>query len=150
MAISPPESRVWWNDPVSPAELIWIAIAFLWGVIMFFMMVYWHLEGEQNVSTEVYRIDPAVYQERVDDFADTYRLHLSSLDWQHGFSLQPDQHQPADPSGLIEMVITLTPTESGRVRYRVQRILRHRPSHSWWPATSSAWSTLAAGQRREQ
>jgi cytochrome c oxidase subunit II len=74
MAISPPESRVWWNDPVSPAELIWIAIAFLWGVIMFFMMVYWHLEGEQNVSTEVYRIDPAVYQERVDDFADTFQV----------------------------------------------------------------------------
>jgi cytochrome c oxidase subunit 2 len=152
MAISPPESRVWWNDPVSPAELIWIAIAFLWGLIMFFMMVYWHLEGEQNVSTEVYRIDPAVYQERVDDFADTfqvseesgipvarpapggdaymvarlwefwpilelqkgqtYRLHLSSLDWQHGFSLQPVNINLQIHPGLMH-VITLTPTESG-------------------------------------
>ena len=25
---------------------------------MFFMMIYWHLEGRQDLSPEVYRIDP--------------------------------------------------------------------------------------------
>ena len=42
----------------------------------------------------------------------SYRIHLSSLDWQHGFSLQPVginiQVQPG-----YEHVITLTPTKSG-------------------------------------
>jgi cytochrome c oxidase subunit 2 len=152
MAISPPESRIWWNDRVSRAELIWIAIAFLWGVIMFFMMVFWHLEGRQNVSNEVYRIDPQVFQERAEAFAETlqigedsgvpvvkpapggdaymiarlwewwpilelqknqtYRLHLSSLDWQHGFSLQPVNINLQVHPGL-EQIVTLTPTESG-------------------------------------
>ena len=152
MAISPPESRIWWNDRVSRAEVIWIAIAFLWGVIMFFMMVFWHLEGRQNVSNEVYRIDPQVFQERAEAFAETlqigedsgvpvvkpapggdaymvarlwewwpilelqknqtYRLHLSSLDWQHGFSLQPVNINLQVHPGL-EQIVTLTPTESG-------------------------------------
>jgi cytochrome c oxidase subunit 2 len=152
MAISPPESRIWWNDRVSRAELIWIAIAFLWGVIMFFMMVFWHLEGRQNVSNEVYRIDPQVFQERAEAFAETlqigedsgvpvvkpapggdaymiarlwewwpilelqknqtYRLHLSSLDWQHGFSLQPVNINLQVHPGL-EQIVTLTPPESG-------------------------------------
>jgi cytochrome c oxidase subunit II len=152
MAISPPESRVWWNEPVAHAELIWIGIAFLWGIIMFFMMVYWHLEGRQNVSTEVYRIDPMVFQDRAEAAADqfkvseengvpvvkpapggdaylvarlwefwpilelqkdqTYRLHLSSMDWQHGFSLQPVNINLQVHPGLMH-VITLTPTQTG-------------------------------------
>ena len=152
MAISPPETRIWWNEPIARAELIWIAIAFLWGVIMFFMMVYWDLEGRQNVSTEVYRIDPQVFQERAEAFADefqigedsgvpvvkpapggdaymvarlwewwpilelqkdqTYRLHLSSLDWQHGFSLQPVNINLQVHPGL-EQIVTLTPTATG-------------------------------------
>jgi cytochrome c oxidase subunit 2 len=42
----------------------------------------------------------------------TYRLHLSSLDWQHGFSLQPiGINIQVHPN--IEHVITLTPTEAG-------------------------------------
>jgi len=41
-----------------------------------------------------------------------YRLHLSSLDWQHGFSLQPTNINIQVHPGY-EMVITLTPSESG-------------------------------------
>ena len=47
MAIQPPESRVWWNEPIAKGELVWIGVAFVWGLIMFFMMIYWHLEGRQ-------------------------------------------------------------------------------------------------------
>lgn len=154
MAIRPPEAKVWWNEPIARGELLWIWVAFLWGVIMFFMMVYWHLVGRQNLSTEVYRIDPQVYETRVDEFTkkfkvrdegdtgipvvrpppgsdaymlarlwswwpilelekgQSYRLHLSSLDWLHGFSLQPTNINIQIHPGL-EQVITLTPTEAG-------------------------------------
>jgi cytochrome c oxidase subunit 2 len=154
MAIRPPEAKVWWSEPVARAELVWIAIAFLWGVTMFAMMIWWHLEGRQNLSTEVYRIDPEVYVSRVEAFTEsfqvgeegetgvplvrpppgadvyllarlwewwpvvelqkgqTYRLHLSSADWQHGFSLQPVNINIQVHPG-IEHVVTITPTTSG-------------------------------------
>ncbi len=156
MAISPPEQRIWWNQKVERGELVWIALAFLWGLIMFCMMVYWHIYGKQNLSGEVYRIDPSVYEQKVEAFAEkykvrdeagrtdslpvakappgsdiymlarlwqwwpilelqkgqTYRLHLSSLDWQHGFSLQPVNINIQVHPGL-EHIITLTPTEAG-------------------------------------
>ena len=152
MALTPPESRNWWSEPVGRGELVWIAIAFLWGLVMFFMMVYWHVEGRQNLSNEVYRVDPAVFEEKVTAFTDeftvgeeagipvvaappgtdvfmlarlwewwpilelkkgeTYRLHLSSLDWQHGFSLQPVNINIQVHPGL-EHVVTLTPTDTG-------------------------------------
>ena len=154
MAIRPPEAKVWWKEPIALSELLWIWLAFLWGVIMFFMMVYWHLEGRQNISTVAYRIDPQVYEKRVDEFVNkfkvrdegdtgipvvrpppgsdaymlariwswwpileltkgqSYRLHLSSIDLQHGFSLQPVNINIQVHPGL-EHIITLTPTEAG-------------------------------------
>jgi cytochrome c oxidase subunit 2 len=42
----------------------------------------------------------------------TYRLHLSSLDWQHGFSLQPLNINMQILPGY-DMVVTLTPDTSG-------------------------------------
>jgi cytochrome c oxidase subunit 2 len=42
----------------------------------------------------------------------SYRLHISSVDWQHGFSLQPTNINIQVHPGY-EHVITLTPTESG-------------------------------------
>jgi cytochrome c oxidase subunit 2 len=154
MAIRPPTTKIWWNEPIQKGELLWIGIAFLWGIIMFVMMVYWHLEGKQNLGTEVYRVFPENYQAKVEAFVEqyqageegdtgvplvkpppgsdvymlarlwewwpvlelqrgqTYRLHLSSLDWQHGFSLQPINFNIQVHPG-IEQVITMTPTTSG-------------------------------------
>lgn len=152
MALTPPASKIWWNEPVGRGELVWIVIAFLWGLVMFFMMVYWHVEGRQNLSNEVYRIDPAAFEAKTEAFVEqftireeadfpvasapagsdiymlsrlwewwpilelkkgeTYRLHLSSLDWQHGFSLQPVNINIQVHPGL-EHVVTLTPTEAG-------------------------------------
>jgi cytochrome c oxidase subunit 2 len=154
MAIHPPESRIWWNEPVARAELVWISLAFLWGLFMFFMMIYWHFAGQQNLSTTVGRIDPAVYEERTNAFAEkyqvgeegdtgipvvvpppggdaymlartfqwwpilklekgkSYRLHISSLDVQHGFSLQPINMNIQVHPGL-EHIITITPKEIG-------------------------------------
>ena len=42
----------------------------------------------------------------------TYRLHLSSMDWQHGFSLQPENINVQVIPGY-EMVIKITPNKSG-------------------------------------
>jgi len=42
----------------------------------------------------------------------TYRLHLSSMDWQHGFSLQPENINMQVIPGY-EMVLKITPNKSG-------------------------------------
>ena len=129
MAINPPSERLWWNTPVHRVELVWIVVAFLWGLVMFGMMVYWHAYGKHNLSNETYRISPEEYLAKTEamiakykvreeqgipvvhpppgsdvylaariwmwypslefEQGQTYRLHLSSLDLQHGFSLQP-------------------------------------------------------------
>ncbi len=154
MAIHSPEKRIWWNEPLDRKEIVWISIAFVWGLVMFFTMVFWHFTGQQNLSNEAYRIDPEVYAARAEAAAEkyqvgtdeasgqpivhpppggdayliarlwewwpilelekgqTYRLHMSSLDWQHGFSLQPQNINIQVHPGY-EMIVTITPTETG-------------------------------------
>jgi cytochrome c oxidase subunit 2 len=154
MAIFPPEKRIWWNEPLHGKEIAWIAIAFLWGLVMFFTMIAWHFTGEQNLSNEAYRIDADVFAERTEAMTEkytvrtegnldipvvhpppgsdvymlarlwewwpalelekdqTYRLHLSSLDWQHGFSLQPQNINIQVHPGY-EMVLTIKPSSTG-------------------------------------
>ncbi|HEX9790705.1 MAG TPA: cytochrome C oxidase subunit II [Kiloniellales bacterium] len=153
MAIQPVKG-LWWNEPLHRMEIIWITIAFLWGVLMFSAMIYWHIAGQQNLSNEAYRIDPDVFAAKAEAMADqytigeegdtgvpvvhpppgsevyliarlwewwpvlefekdqSYRLHLSSLDWQHGFSLQPTNiNIQVHPN--YELVLTITPNEAG-------------------------------------
>ncbi len=152
MAISPPSQRIWWKEPIPKTELVWIIIAFLWGLVMFFMMIYWHIAGEQNLSNEAYRTTPEAFTEKTQAMVaqytvrdevgfpvvapppgsdvyliarlwqfwpilefkkdQTYRLHISSLDWQHGFSLQPVNINLQIHPGY-EMVVTLTPDKAG-------------------------------------
>jgi cytochrome c oxidase subunit II len=155
MALTPPEDRLWWKEPLHKMEIIWISIAFLWGLVMFFTMVFWHIAGEQNLSNEAYRVNPEEYGARVEAFADqykireegntgipvvrppaggdaylvsrlwewwpilelekgqTYRLHMSSMDWLHGFSLQPTNiNIEVHPN--YEMIITIKPDQTGQ------------------------------------
>ena len=42
----------------------------------------------------------------------SYRIHLSSLDWQHGFSLQPENINFQAYPGY-EQVVTMTPNKTG-------------------------------------
>ncbi|NIR60643.1 MAG: cytochrome C oxidase subunit II, partial [Gammaproteobacteria bacterium] len=72
MAITPPSERIWWNEPIAKTELVWIALGFLWGLVMFLMMIYWHATGEQNLSNEAYRIDPDVFAARAEAMVDQY------------------------------------------------------------------------------
>ncbi len=153
MALQPVKG-LWWNEPLHRMEIIWISIAFLWGVVMFSAMIYWHIAGNQNLSNEAYRIDPDVFAAKAEAMAEeyqigeegdtgvpvvhpppgsevymiarlwewwpvlefekgqSYRLHLSSMDWQHGFSLQPvNINLQVHPD--YEMVLTITPDETG-------------------------------------
>ena len=43
----------------------------------------------------------------------SYRLHLSSMDWQHGFSLQPENINIQVHPGY-DMVVTMTPDKAGQ------------------------------------
>jgi cytochrome c oxidase subunit 2 len=153
MAISPPTERNWWKEPIHKVELIWIVVAFLWGFAMFAMMIYWHGNGQQNLSSEAYRTTPAAYAAKVDAMIEqytvrqegafpvvrpppgsdvylmgrvymwwpmlelekdkSYRLHLSSIDLQHGFSLQPVNINIQVHPGY-EHVMTMTPNQAGQ------------------------------------
>jgi len=152
MSISPPTERIWWKERIPKVELIWITVAFLWGLVMFFMMIYWHGAGKQNLSNEAYRITPEAFaaktQVMVDEYQvreeagypvvhpppgsdvymiarlwqwwpilelekdQSYRLHLSSMDWQHGFSLQPVNINLQIHPGY-DMVLTVEPDQAG-------------------------------------
>jgi cytochrome c oxidase subunit 2 len=151
VSISPPNAN-WWNEPIPKTELIWIVVAFLWGLFMFFMMIYWHGAGEQNLSNEAYRTTPEAFSAKADAMVEqyqvreesgypvvhpppgsdvyliarlwqwwpilefekdqSYRLHISSVDWQHGFSLQPLNINLQIHPGY-DMVVTVTPNGAG-------------------------------------
>ena len=152
MAITPPTVKLWWNESIHRVELIWILVAFVWGLVMFFMMIYWHATGAQNLANETYRTTPNAFYAKVErtvadwqvrelngvpvikppagadvyllgrmwlwypvmelERGQTYRLHLSSLDLQHGFSLQPININVQVHPGY-EHVLTVTPDRSG-------------------------------------
>jgi len=153
-SILPPNTRIWWNQPLDRVEGTWIAIALIWCLAMFFMMPYWHIFGKQNLSNEAYRVTAEAYSKKTQDMVDkftvrtetelnvpvvhppvgsdvymiarlwqwwpilelekgqSYRLHLSSMDWLHGFSLQPTNiNIQVHPN--YEMVLTIKPTQAG-------------------------------------
>jgi cytochrome c oxidase subunit 2 len=152
MAITPPTERIWWRQPIAKVELYWIIIAFCWGLFMFFMMIYWHGAGEQNLSNEAYKIKPQQFAAKTQQMIEahtvreengfpvvhppagsdvyltgrlfnwwpilelekgqSYRLHLSSVDVQHGFSLQPVNINLQVHPGY-EMVVTVKPDQAG-------------------------------------
>jgi cytochrome c oxidase subunit II len=74
MAVTPPSERIWWKEPIAKAEIIWVVIAFAWGLVMFFMMIYWHGAGKQNLSNEAYRTNPAVFAQKAQAMAEQYKV----------------------------------------------------------------------------
>ena len=153
-AILPPAERLWYRQPIDRVEGTWIAIALVWCLIMFFMMIGWHIWGKQNLSTETYRTTPEMFTAKTQAMVDkytvrtetaekipvvapppgsdiyliarlwnfwpilelekgkTYKLHLTSMDYNHGFSLQPANINIQIVPGF-EHVITVTPNQAG-------------------------------------
>lgn len=153
-AILPPAERLWYKHPIDRVEGTWIAIALTWCLVMFFMMVGWHIWGNQNLSTETYRTTPDKFMAKTQAMVDkytvrtetdektpvvkpppgsdvymlarlwafypileleagkTYRLHLTAMDYNHGFSLQPANINIQMVPGF-EHVVTVTPNQTG-------------------------------------
>ena len=73
-AILPPSERLWYKHPIDRVEGTWIAIALTWCLIMFFMMVGWHIWGKQNLSTETYRTTPDKFTAKAQAMAEKYTV----------------------------------------------------------------------------
>jgi hypothetical protein len=74
MTISNTSERVWWKEPLERTELVWIAIALVWCLIMFFMMPYWHVYGKQNLANEAYRTTPEMFTAKTQAMVDKYKV----------------------------------------------------------------------------
>src|SRR3990167_7902105 len=100
-AILPPSERLWWKHPLDRLEAVWIGIAFVWCMIMFFIMV-----DKYTVRTETDEKIPVVAPPEGSDVyliarlwnfwpilelekGKSYKLHLTSMDYNHGLSIQP-------------------------------------------------------------
>lgn len=144
----------WFHAPTGN-ERTWIGLALVWCMVMSLMMPYWHFKGKQNSSGEAYKVVPADFIKRTEQFVkanlgeeyliedgispvvaappgeiyltakqffwfptlklragETYRLHVSSADFQHGFSLQPMNMNFQIVPGY-DHVLTLKPTALG-------------------------------------
>jgi cytochrome c oxidase subunit 2 len=64
---------VWWK-PAEKQEKLWVTIAFIWCMILFAMMPFWHLKGGQNPSGVRTRVNAADYMARVERFVTEFKV----------------------------------------------------------------------------
>jgi len=96
MSITPPDARIWWNEPVEKTEVLWITIALVWALVMFFMMPYWHISGNQNLSNEAYKTTPEAFSAKVDAMIEKYKVR------EEGDTGMPVVHPPAGSDIYLE------------------------------------------------
>ena len=77
-AILPPSERVWWNQPIDKLEFIWIAIAFVWSLTMFGMMIWWHIYGNQNLANETYKTTKEMFAAKAQAVVDQYTVRTET------------------------------------------------------------------------
>jgi cytochrome c oxidase subunit 2 len=70
--VTPPQG-VWWK-PAHKAEKVWFTIAFIWCMVLFAMMPFWHLRGGQNPSGIRAKVDADAYRARVTQFIEDYQV----------------------------------------------------------------------------
>lgn len=67
--------KTWWHEKAEGLERTWIILAFLLVVVGFSSwMLIWHAVGEQNITGEAFRVDPAKFKAEVVAFAERYRV----------------------------------------------------------------------------
>ena len=71
-AVVAPEG-VWWK-PAHSQEKRWIVIAFIWCLILFAMMPFWHIKGGQNPTGIRSKVDPQDFAARVARFTEEYKV----------------------------------------------------------------------------
>ncbi len=151
----------WFHKPTG-SEAVWIGVAFVWSLVMFAAMPYWHFKGKQTSLGESYRVSAGKFLERYQKFVkayqvkdekgkplseggvpvvapppnsdiymygggyqwhpvlklkkgQTYRLHITSTDYQHGFSVIPININFHVLPGY-DHVLTITPTQAGEYK----------------------------------
>lgn len=72
-----PARGIWWK-PAHGTEKVWVTIAFVWCMVLFAMMPFWHVRGGQNPSGIRSRVEPAAFQARVEEFIAEYRVGESN------------------------------------------------------------------------
>ncbi len=72
MALLPPEEG-WYYKKVARDEKMWIAIALVVCLTLFFWMVVWHVYGRQNPSFTTYRTTPQEFNALTQAFIGKYR-----------------------------------------------------------------------------
>jgi len=77
-AILPPTERLWYRHPIDRVEGTWIVLALVWCLIMFAMMVGWHVWGKQNLSTETYRTTPEQFMVKAQAMVDKYTVRTET------------------------------------------------------------------------
>ena len=68
-----PQTGVWWK-PAHKSEKVWFTIAFVWCMVLFAAMPFWHFKGGQNPAGVRARVDPTAYRERVQQFIADYQV----------------------------------------------------------------------------
>jgi cytochrome c oxidase subunit 2 len=63
----------WWL-PAGKQEKRWVAIAFIWCMILFAMMPLWHFRGGQNPSGIRSKVTPQAFAARVEKFIADYKV----------------------------------------------------------------------------
>lgn len=77
-AILPPSDRLWYKHPIDRVEGTWITIALIWCLILFVMMVGWHIWGKQNLSNETYRTPPDKFMAKAQAMVDAYTVRTET------------------------------------------------------------------------
>ena len=77
-AILPPPERLWYKHPIDRVEGTWIVLSLTWCLIMFVMMVGWHVWGNQNLSTETYRTTPEMFMAKTQAMVDKYTVRTET------------------------------------------------------------------------
>ncbi len=63
----------WWQ-PVGLQEKRWVAVSFLWCMVLFAMMPLWHFRGGQNPTGVRGTVEPVAFAQRVNRFIEEYKV----------------------------------------------------------------------------
>ncbi len=64
---------IWWK-PAQKQEKRWVTISFIWCLILFAMMPFWHIKGGQNPAGIRSKVEPQKFVERVNKFISDYQV----------------------------------------------------------------------------
>ena len=112
-AILPPAERLWYKHPIDRVEGTWIVIALTWCLIMFAMMVGWHIWGTQNLSTETYRTTPDKFMAKAQAMADKYTVRTETDEKIPVVAPPPGSDVNIQLVPGFEHVMNVTPNQSG-------------------------------------